>query len=156
MKLNIKNETGRLKSVVLGQPKSIGPVPTLEESYDAKSYYSIENGIYPKEEDIIAEMTAFEKVLKKYDVEVWLPSEGAYRELTSCSNYLDFASRRGNIRVKSENGNELVHTLNGTAIAIGRGITFLMERAQQNDGTFAIPEVLRPFMGGQAALSPKK
>ena len=93
---------------------------------------------------------------KKYDVEVWLPSEGAYRELTSCSNYLDFASRRGNIRVKSENGNELVHTLNGTAIAIGRGITFLMERAQQNDGTFAIPEVLRPFMGGQAALSPKK
>ena len=73
MKLNIKNETGRLKSVVLGQPKSIGPVPTLEESYDAKSYYSIENGIYPKEEDIIAEMTAFEKVLKKYDVEVFRP-----------------------------------------------------------------------------------
>lgn len=74
MKLNIKNETGRLKSVVLGQPKSIGPVPTLEESYDAKSYYSIENGIYPKEEDIIAEMTAFEKVLKKYDVEVFRPN----------------------------------------------------------------------------------
>ncbi|PPZ91185.1 amidinotransferase [Cloacibacterium normanense] len=74
MKLNIKNETGRLKSVVLGQPKSIGQVPTLEESYDAKSYYSIENGIYPKEEDIIAEMTAFEKVLKKYDVEVFRPN----------------------------------------------------------------------------------
>lgn len=74
MKLNIKNETGRLKSVVLGQPKSIGPVPTLEESYDAKSYYSIENGIYPKEEEIIAEMTAFEKVLKKYDVEVFRPN----------------------------------------------------------------------------------
>ncbi len=74
MKLNIKNETGRLKSVVLGQPKSIGPVPTLEESYDAKSYYSIENGIYPKEEDIIAEMSAFEKVLKKYDVEVFRPN----------------------------------------------------------------------------------
>ena len=74
MKLNIKNETGRLKSVVLGQPKSIGPVPTLEESYDAKSYYSIENGIYPKEEDIVEEMTAFEKVLKKYDVEVFRPN----------------------------------------------------------------------------------
>ena len=74
MKLNIKNETGRLKSVVLGQPKSIGPVPTLEESYDAKSYYSIENGIYPKEEDIIAEMNAFEKVLNKYDVEVFRPN----------------------------------------------------------------------------------
>ena len=74
MKLNIKNETGRLKSVVLGQPKSIGPVPTLEESYDAKSYYSIENGIYPKEEDIISEVSAFEAVLKKYDVEVLRPA----------------------------------------------------------------------------------
>lgn len=73
MKLNIKNETGRLKSVVLGQPKSNGPIPTLEESYDAKSYHSIENGIYPKEEDIISEMSEFEKVLKKYDVEVYRP-----------------------------------------------------------------------------------
>lgn len=69
MKLNIKNETGRLRSVVLGQPLSMGGVPTLEESYDAKSYHSIENNIYPKEEDIISEMTAFEQVLKKYDVE---------------------------------------------------------------------------------------
>ena len=93
---------------------------------------------------------------KKYDVEVWLPSEGAYRELTSCSNYLDFASRRGNIRVKGDSGNELVHTLNGTAIAIGRGLTFLMERAQQDDGTFLIPEVLQPFMGGETLLIPKK
>lgn len=92
---------------------------------------------------------------KKYDVEVWLPSEGSYRELTSCSNYLDFASRRGNIRVKSDSGTELVHTLNGTAIAIGRGLTFLMERAQQNDGKFVIPEVLRPYMGGETTLSPQ-
>ncbi len=74
MKLNIKNETGRLKSVVLGQPKSIGPVPTLEESYDAKSYHSIEHNIYPKEEDIISEVSAFEAVLKKYDVEVLRPA----------------------------------------------------------------------------------
>lgn len=74
MKLNIKNETGRLKSVVLGQPNSIGGVPTLEESYDAKSYYSIQNNIYPKEKDIISEMNAFEAVLKKYDVEVLRPS----------------------------------------------------------------------------------
>lgn len=64
MKLNIKNETGRLKSVVLGQPNSIGGTPTLEESYDAKSYYSIEHNIYPKEVDIINEMNAFEAVLK--------------------------------------------------------------------------------------------
>lgn len=91
---------------------------------------------------------------KKYDVEVWLPSEGNYRELTSCSNYLDFASRRGNVRVKDGEVSELVHTLNGTAIAIGRGLTFLMERAQQDDGTFVIPEVLRPYMGGKEKLSP--
>ena len=93
---------------------------------------------------------------KKYDVEVWLPSEGAYRELTSCSHYLDFASRRGNIRVKGENGTELVHTLNGTAIAIGRGLTFLMERAQNEAGDFEIPEALRSFMGGEETLSKRK
>ena len=74
MKLNIKNETGKLKSVVLGQPKSMGPIPTLEESYDAKSYHSIEHNIYPKEEDIISEVSAFEAVLKKYDVEVLRPA----------------------------------------------------------------------------------
>ena len=74
MKLNIKNETGKLKSVVLGQPKSMGPIPTLEESYDAKSYHSIKHNIYPKEEDIISEVSAFEAVLKKYDVEVLRPA----------------------------------------------------------------------------------
>jgi ddaH family protein len=73
MKLNINNETGRLKSVVLGQPVSMGADPTLEESYDAKSYHTIQQGVYPKEEDIINEMTEFEKVLKKYDVEVIRP-----------------------------------------------------------------------------------
>ncbi|AZB30971.1 dimethylarginine dimethylaminohydrolase family protein [Chryseobacterium balustinum] len=73
MKLNIKNETGRLKSVVLGQPNSMGGIPTLEESYDAKSYYTIEHNSYPKEADIISEMNAFEAVLKKYDVQVFRP-----------------------------------------------------------------------------------
>jgi ddaH family protein len=73
MKLNINNETGRLKSVVLGQPVSMGADPTLEESYDAKSYHTIQQGVYPKEEDIINEITEFEKVLKKYDVEVIRP-----------------------------------------------------------------------------------
>ena len=73
MKLNINNETGRLKSVVLGQPVSMGADPTLEESYDAKSYHTIQQGVYPKEEDIINEMTEFEKILKKYDVEVIRP-----------------------------------------------------------------------------------
>ncbi|WP_374329623.1 dimethylarginine dimethylaminohydrolase family protein [Soonwooa sp.] len=73
MKLNIKNETGRLKSVVLGQPNSIGAIPTLEESYDAKSYNSIQKNIYPTEVDIVSEMTAFEAVLLKHDVKVYRP-----------------------------------------------------------------------------------
>ena len=74
MKLNIKNETSRLKSVVLGLPVSMGPPHALEHSYDAKSYHSIQNGIYPGEECIIQEMTAFEKVLLKHDVEVFRPT----------------------------------------------------------------------------------
>lgn len=73
MKLNIQNETGKLKTVVLGQPHSNGPVPTLEESYDAKSYHTIEQGVYPTEEDIVAEMEGFEAVLKKHGVEVLRP-----------------------------------------------------------------------------------
>lgn len=74
MKLNIKNETGKLKSVVLGQPNSMGPDPTLEEAYDAKSYHTIQQGVYPKEADIIHEMTEFEKILHKYGVRVHRPS----------------------------------------------------------------------------------
>ena len=73
MNLNIKNETGKLKSVVLGQPTSNGPMPTLQESYDAKSYHSIANNIYPQEKDIINEMSHFEQVLRQYDVEVFRP-----------------------------------------------------------------------------------
>ncbi|AZI22017.1 amidinotransferase [Chryseobacterium taklimakanense] len=73
MKLNIKNETGKLRSVVLGQPISMGADPTLDEAYDAKSYHTIQHGTYPKENDIIREMTEFEKILKKYDVEVYRP-----------------------------------------------------------------------------------
>ncbi|SFI15788.1 dimethylarginine dimethylaminohydrolase family protein [Halpernia frigidisoli] len=74
MKLNIKNETGKLRSVVLGQPTSMGGTPTLAQSYDAKSYNTLENGNYPSETDITSEMTAFENILKKYDVEVFRPN----------------------------------------------------------------------------------
>jgi seryl-tRNA synthetase len=84
---------------------------------------------------------------KKYDVEVWLPSEGAYRELTSCSNYLDFSARRLATRVKAESGNQLAHTLNGTACAVGRTLVFLFEHYQDADGAFTVPDVLRPFTG---------
>jgi seryl-tRNA synthetase len=83
---------------------------------------------------------------KKYDLEVWLPSEGRYRELTSCSNYRDFSARRLGTRVRGEQGNHLVHTLNGTACAIGRTLVFLWEHHQDGDA-FVVPDVLRPFTG---------
>jgi seryl-tRNA synthetase len=89
---------------------------------------------------------------KKYDLEVWLPSEGAYRELTSCSNYLEFSARRLATRVKADAAtkgapNQLVHTLNGTACAVGRTLVFLFEHYQDTDGGFTVPEVLRPYTG---------
>jgi seryl-tRNA synthetase len=84
---------------------------------------------------------------KKYDIEVWLPSEGKYRELTSCSNYLDFSARRLRARVRGEDGTMLVHTLNGTACAISRTLVFLFEHYQQPDGSLAVPDVLVPHTG---------
>ena len=82
---------------------------------------------------------------KKFDIEVWLPSEGRYREATSCSNYRDFSARRLRTRVRAETGTELVHTLNGTACAISRTLVYLFEHYQQADGSFAVPDVLQPF-----------
>jgi len=90
----------------------------------------------------------------KYDCEVWLPSEGRYRELTSCSNYLDYSARRMMTRVRGEENNQLVHTLNGTACAIGRTLVFLMEHYQQSDGSFKVPSVLQPFCGLDEILPP--
>ncbi|MFN8024820.1 MAG: serine--tRNA ligase [Acidimicrobiia bacterium] len=84
---------------------------------------------------------------KKYDLEVWLPSEGNYRELTSCSNYLEYSARRLATRVKGESGNQLLHTLNGTACAVGRTLVFLFEHYQDPNGGFVVPDVLRPFTG---------
>jgi seryl-tRNA synthetase len=84
---------------------------------------------------------------KKFDLEVWLPSEGRYREITSCSNYRDFSARRLGTRVRREGGTALVHTLNGTACAVSRTLVFLWEHYQRPDGSFAVPEVLVPFCG---------
>ena len=78
---------------------------------------------------------------------MWLPSEGTYREATSCSNYREFSARRLRTRVRGEHGTELVHTLNGTACAISRTLVYLFEHYQQADGSFAVPDVLRPFTG---------
>ncbi len=83
---------------------------------------------------------------RKYDLEVWLPSEGRYRELTSCSNYRDFSARRLGTRVKDATGSRLVHTLNGTACAVGRTLVFLWEH-YQDGGAFVVPDVLRPITG---------
>ena len=84
---------------------------------------------------------------KKFDIEVWLPSEQKYRELTSCSNYLDYSARRLGTRFREASGTRLVHTLNGTGCAISRTLTFLFEHYQDADGGFTVPEVLRPFTG---------
>jgi seryl-tRNA synthetase len=87
---------------------------------------------------------------KKYDLEVWLPSEGAYREVTSCSNYGDYSARRLGTRVKRADGTQLVHTLNGTACAVSRTLVFLFEHYQEADGSFTVPDVLRPYTGFDA------
>jgi seryl-tRNA synthetase len=84
---------------------------------------------------------------KKYDIEAWIPSQAAYREITSTSNTTDYQARRLKIRFRSEEGNRLVHTLNGTAIAVGRTLIALLENHQQADGSVRIPEALVPYAG---------
>ena len=84
---------------------------------------------------------------KKYDIEAWFPGEQNYREITSCSNTTDFQARRLKIRTKGEKGNEIVHTLNGTACAVGRTILAILENHQQSDGSVVIPEALRSYTG---------
>ena len=90
-----------------------------------------------------------------YDLEVWLPGQSAYREISSCSNFRDFQARRLQARWRSpETGKpELVHTLNGSGLAVGRTLVAVMENGQQADGSIALPEALRPYLGGQDAIS---
>jgi seryl-tRNA synthetase len=92
---------------------------------------------------------------KKYDLEVWLPGQERYRELTSCSNTTDYQARRLDIRFRPPEGKgtEHVHTLNGTAVAVGRTIIALVENGQQDDGSVVLPEVLAEF-GGPERLEP--
>ena len=87
---------------------------------------------------------------KTYDLEVWLPGQGAYREISSCSNCEDFQARRANIRYRKEKkGRPLfVHTLNGSGLAVGRTLVAVLENYQQKDGGVVVPEALRPYMGG--------
>ena len=85
--------------------------------------------------------------VKTYDIEVWLPSQSTYREISSCSNCGDFQARRMQARVKDGKKTELVHTLNGSGLAVGRTLLAIMENYQNADGTITVPEVLRPYMG---------
>lgn len=92
---------------------------------------------------------------KTYDLEVWIPSQNAYREISSCSNMGDFQARRMQARFKSGQGKpELVHTLNGSGLAVGRTGVALLENFQQADGSIAIPKALRPYLGGLEVLKP--
>jgi seryl-tRNA synthetase len=86
---------------------------------------------------------------KTYDLEVWIPSQNTYREISSCSNMGDFQARRMSARYRSaEKKTELVHTLNGSGLAVGRTLLAIMENYQQQDGSISVPEVLQPYMGG--------
>jgi len=93
---------------------------------------------------------------KTYDIEVWLPGQEAYREISSCSNFEDFQARRAGIRFRDEEKAkpEFVHTLNGSGLAVGRTLVAILENYQSADGSVRIPEVLRPYVGGAVAISP--
>jgi seryl-tRNA synthetase len=95
---------------------------------------------------------------KTYDLEVWLPGQGLFREISSCSNFEAYQARRANIRYRPEGKNkpEFVHTLNGSALAVGRTWVAIVENYQQADGSVVIPEALRPYMGGAERITPKK
>jgi seryl-tRNA synthetase len=86
---------------------------------------------------------------KTYDIEVWLPGQNMFREISSCSTCGDFQARRMNARYKNKEGRNVpVHTLNGSGVAVGRAMVAVMETYQQEDGSFAVPDVLQPYMGG--------
>lgn len=90
---------------------------------------------------------------KKYDIEYWSPVDGAYRELTSCSNCTDFQTRNLNIRVRRKDGTvEMLHSLNGTAVSLARSLVAIIENNQREDGSIMIPEVLRPYLGGRESI----
>ena len=91
---------------------------------------------------------------KTYDIEVWLPGQDLYREISSCSNFEDYQARRAGIRCRrpGAKGTELVHTLNGSGLAVGRTLVAILENYQQADGSVAVPEKLRPYMGGMEKI----
>ncbi|HXL01759.1 MAG TPA: serine--tRNA ligase [Candidatus Atribacteria bacterium] len=93
---------------------------------------------------------------KTYDIEVWIPSQNRYREISSCSNFEDFQARRANIRFRNKEGKmRYVHTLNGSGLAVGRTLVAILENYQEEDGTVTIPEALRPYLRGLKSITPQ-
>jgi len=91
---------------------------------------------------------------KTFDLEVWLPAQNTYREISSCSNFESFQARRMQARYRNEkNKPELVHTLNGSGLAVGRTLVAIMENYQNADGSITVPTVLRPYLGGRATIT---
>lgn len=91
---------------------------------------------------------------KTYDLEVWMPNQDTYREISSCSNCIDFQARRAQIRYRDKDGKpQLVHTLNGSGLAVGRTVAAIIENYQNEDGSVTIPEVLVPYMGGVTKIT---
>jgi seryl-tRNA synthetase len=94
---------------------------------------------------------------KTYDIEVWLPGQDKYREISSCSNCEDFQARRANIRFAPSDSKkkQYVHTLNGSGLAVGRALVAVIENYQQADGSIVIPDALKPYMGGLEVVEPE-
>jgi len=95
---------------------------------------------------------------KTYDIEVWLPGQNLFREISSCSNFEDFQARRANIRYKTgdKEKSEFVHTLNGSGLAVGRTVVAILENYQQEDGSVIIPDALRTYMDGMTVITKER
>ena len=89
---------------------------------------------------------------KTFDLEVWFPSQNQYREISSCSNFLDFQARRAMIRFKGAEGTQYAHTINGSGLAVGRTVAAIIENYQNEDGSISIPKALQPYMGNKEIL----
>lgn len=140
-------------------------VELVKFSTPEKSYEELE-GLLLNAEEVLKKLNLPYRVIvlctgdlgfssaKTYDIEVWLPGQNTYREISSCSNFEDFQARRANIRFRGgeKSKPEFVHTLNGSGLAVGRTVVAILENCQQEDGSVVIPEALRPYMGGMERI----
>jgi len=141
-------------------------VELVKFSLPSQSYAELE-GLLLDAEDVLKHLAIHYRVsllstgdlgfssAKTYDIEVWLPGQNIYREISSCSNFDEFQARRAKIRYRTGTGRtEYVHTLNGSGLAVGRTVMAVMENFQRSDGTITVPEALRPYMHGIDTILP--